>query len=148
MAKKHIWAACAVVGAALLLVGYGLQADEFTDKDVERWLGLVSDANPGVRLSALIELEGNREERVTEKVREALADSDSVVRAQAAKMAGERMDIGALPALVGLLSDANTRVRFIAYRALVAIAEMDFGYDPTDPEEERLDGILKRICPS
>ena len=39
MAKKHIWAACAVVGAALLLVGYGLQADEFTDKDEERWQG-------------------------------------------------------------------------------------------------------------
>ena len=39
MAKKHIWAACAVLGAALLLVGYGLQADEFTDKDAERWQG-------------------------------------------------------------------------------------------------------------
>jgi len=39
MAKKQIWAACAVVGAALLLVGYGLQADEFTDKDEERWQG-------------------------------------------------------------------------------------------------------------
>ena len=39
MAKKHIWAACAVVGAALLLVGYGLQADEFTEADVERWQG-------------------------------------------------------------------------------------------------------------
>ncbi len=39
MANKHIWAACAVVGAALLLVGFGLQADEFTDKDVERWQG-------------------------------------------------------------------------------------------------------------
>ena len=39
MAKKNIYAACAVVGAALLLVGYGLHADEFTDKDVERWQG-------------------------------------------------------------------------------------------------------------
>ena len=39
MAKKTVWAACAVVGAALLLVGYGLQADEFTDKDEERWQG-------------------------------------------------------------------------------------------------------------
>ena len=39
MAKKHIWAVCAVVGAALLLVGYGLQADEFTDQDEERWQG-------------------------------------------------------------------------------------------------------------
>jgi cytochrome c len=39
MAKKQIWAACAVVGAALILVGYGLQADEFTDEDVDRWQG-------------------------------------------------------------------------------------------------------------
>jgi cytochrome c len=39
MAKKHVSAACAVVGAALFLVGYGLQADEFTDADLERWQG-------------------------------------------------------------------------------------------------------------
>ena len=39
MAKKQIWAACAVVGAAVILVGYGLQADEFTDEDVARWQG-------------------------------------------------------------------------------------------------------------
>ena len=39
MAKKQIWAACAVVGAALILVGYGLQADEFTDEDVACWQG-------------------------------------------------------------------------------------------------------------
>ena len=39
MTKRHIWAACAVIAAALFLVGYGLQADEFTDKDVERWQG-------------------------------------------------------------------------------------------------------------
>ena len=39
MGTKHIFAACAVVAAALLLVGYGLQADEFTDTDEERWQG-------------------------------------------------------------------------------------------------------------
>jgi thiosulfate dehydrogenase len=39
MAKKHIFAACAVVGTALLLVGLGLHADEFTEQDVERWQG-------------------------------------------------------------------------------------------------------------
>ena len=39
MSKKHLAVACLVVGAALALVGYGLQADEFTDEDVERWQG-------------------------------------------------------------------------------------------------------------
>ena len=40
MIKRNIIVvACAVVGLALGLVGYGLQADEFTDKDVERWQG-------------------------------------------------------------------------------------------------------------
>lgn len=39
MSKKHLAVACLIVGAALALVGYGLQADEFTDQDVERWQG-------------------------------------------------------------------------------------------------------------
>lgn len=39
MSRKSIIVACAVVGLALGLVGYGLQADEFTEKDVERWQG-------------------------------------------------------------------------------------------------------------
>ncbi|HSN56881.1 MAG TPA: hypothetical protein VLT32_19580 [Candidatus Sulfomarinibacteraceae bacterium] len=39
MSKKHLAVACLVVGAALGLVGYGLQADEFSDEDVERWQG-------------------------------------------------------------------------------------------------------------
>jgi thiosulfate dehydrogenase len=37
MRKRNIVVACLVIGAALGLVGYGLQADEFTDQDVERW---------------------------------------------------------------------------------------------------------------
>jgi thiosulfate dehydrogenase len=39
MSKKHLAVACLVVGAALALVGYGLQADEFSDEDAERWQG-------------------------------------------------------------------------------------------------------------
>jgi len=39
MNTRNIVVACAVVGTALGLVGYGLQADEFTDQDVERWQG-------------------------------------------------------------------------------------------------------------
>jgi len=37
MRKRNIVVACLVIGAALGLVGYGLQADEFTDQDVDRW---------------------------------------------------------------------------------------------------------------
>ena len=37
--KKHTWIGGAVVAAALVMVGYGLQADEFTQDDVERWHG-------------------------------------------------------------------------------------------------------------
>lgn len=39
MKRTHISAGLAVVGTALLLVGYGLQADEFTQTDVDRWQG-------------------------------------------------------------------------------------------------------------
>jgi cytochrome c len=37
MTRKHVWISLAVVGAALAVVGVSLQADEFTDTDVERW---------------------------------------------------------------------------------------------------------------
>ncbi len=39
MTKKNIWIVCSIVVATSLLVGYGLQADEFTDEEVERWEG-------------------------------------------------------------------------------------------------------------
>jgi thiosulfate dehydrogenase len=39
MSKRNVIVACAVVGLALGLVGYGLHADEFTDADVARWQG-------------------------------------------------------------------------------------------------------------
>ena len=39
MTKKNIWIACAVVVAGLLLAGYSLQADEFSDVEVEHWQG-------------------------------------------------------------------------------------------------------------
>jgi len=37
MRRKHVWISLAVVAAALAVVGVSLQADEFTDTDVERW---------------------------------------------------------------------------------------------------------------
>ena len=39
MTRKHVWISLAVVGATLAVVGVSLQANEFTDTDVERWQG-------------------------------------------------------------------------------------------------------------
>jgi cytochrome c len=39
MTKKHLWFSFAVVIALLAVVGVSIQADEFTDTDVERWQG-------------------------------------------------------------------------------------------------------------
>ena len=39
MRRKYVWISLAVVAAALTVVGISLQADEFTDTDVERWQG-------------------------------------------------------------------------------------------------------------
>ncbi len=39
MTRKYVWISLAVVAAALAVVGVSLQADEFTDSDVERWQG-------------------------------------------------------------------------------------------------------------
>ena len=39
MFKKNLLVAIGLVATALILVGYGLQADEFTDTDLQRWEG-------------------------------------------------------------------------------------------------------------
>ena len=39
MSKKQLLVGCVLAGSALFMVGYGLQADEFTDTDVDRWQG-------------------------------------------------------------------------------------------------------------
>ena len=39
MFRKNTWVAICLVATALFMVGYGLQADEFTDTDLERWQG-------------------------------------------------------------------------------------------------------------
>jgi hypothetical protein len=109
--------------------------------ELEIWLPLVEDADPGVRLSALVALEDSGDERVTAAAIEALADPDSLVRAQAAQMLGARREERAAKGLIDLLEDANVRVRAVAVKALEAIAGSDFGYDPTDPEEERKKAI-------
>ena len=37
MAKKYVWISLAAVVAVLTVIGVSLQADEFSDTDVERW---------------------------------------------------------------------------------------------------------------
>jgi thiosulfate dehydrogenase len=37
MARKHLWITLAAVVATLTVIGVSLQADEFTDADVQRW---------------------------------------------------------------------------------------------------------------
>ena len=37
MAKKHLWISLVVVVAMLTVIGVSLQADEFSDTDVDRW---------------------------------------------------------------------------------------------------------------
>ena len=39
MSKKNLPVAICLVAAAMILVGYGLQADEFTQTDLDRWQG-------------------------------------------------------------------------------------------------------------
>jgi hypothetical protein len=111
------------------------------DALLETWLPLVEDPDPGVRLSALVALEASRDERVTSAALEALEDPDSLVRAQAVQMLGERKEEKASPGLIGSLSDTSVRVRAVAEKALTAIAGTDYGYDPTDPEEQRKKAI-------
>jgi HEAT repeats len=105
--------------------------------DVETWLPLTADDDPGVRLSALVALEPVRDDRVLAAARTALTDSDPVVKAQAAKMVGDRMDDASVPDLIVLLMDHNARVRVVSHRALETIAGLDLEFEATDSEEAR-----------
>ncbi len=112
--------------------------------DPEAWLGLLEDADPGVRLSALVALEGEDDPRVAERCLALLGDPDGAVRAQAAAMLGSRRDERAVGALLDLLTEPDAAVRASAHRALAAIAgqSLDF-YDPADPEEARVAGAAR-----
>jgi hypothetical protein len=105
--------------------------------DLASWLPLLDDDDPGVRFSALVKLEGSRDERVEKRTREMLEDADPDIRVQAARMVGARHDLRAVPALTKLLEDDNLQVRSVAYDALRGIAGPIEGYDPMDPAEAR-----------
>lgn len=104
---------------------------------VEVWLGLLEHEDAGVRLSALVALEGEEDERVAVAILAALADEDPAIRAQAAAMAGVRGLTKGLPVLLLLLEDDSVHVRQAAAQAFSAISGKNFGFEATDPEEER-----------
>ncbi|MCU0727508.1 MAG: HEAT repeat domain-containing protein [Planctomycetes bacterium] len=106
--------------------------------DPEPWLDLLADPDPGVRLSALVALAPVEDPRVATEAIRLLADSDAVVRGEAAKLVGDRREAAGIPGLLLLLSDGSARVRARAHRALEAISGRDLaGYDPVAPEAER-----------
>jgi hypothetical protein len=106
--------------------------------DPGSWLELLSDPDPGVRLSALVALESVMDPRVNSEAVRLLGDADAVVRGEAAKIVGDRAELRGVPGLLGLLSDASVRVRSCAHRALEAISGRALpAYDPLAPEAER-----------
>ena len=56
--------------------------------------------------------------KVLTSLRALMTDSDPVIRAAAAKVAGERGDVAAIPQLRELIKDASPRVRYFAVMAL------------------------------
>jgi hypothetical protein len=105
--------------------------------DVETWIPFAADPDAGVRLSALVALEPSRDPRVLLAARAALADSDAVVRAQAARMLADRDDQESVPALIDLLLDRNARVRVVAHRALETLTGLELSFDSADSEDTR-----------
>jgi hypothetical protein len=115
------------------------------EEDIEFLLGLTGDADPGKRLSALVELTKSGDPRVPPKAIEALADPDMHVRAQAASLLGARKVREGVPKLIERLSDEQVIVRASAHRALKSISGKEFGYDPTDdaPAREKAIGLWR-----
>ncbi len=60
----------------------------------------------------------SQSEEVLKSLRGLLSDSDPVIRAAAAKVAGERGDIAAIPRLRELIKDESPRVRYFAVMSL------------------------------
>ena len=77
-------------------------------------------ANPLARLHGLWGLwqMSRKDLTVLKAVAELLTDADAEVRAQAAKICGDRRHADAAPQLLGLLDDASPRVKFFAAQAL------------------------------
>jgi len=105
--------------------------------DLETWLPFAADPDAGVRLSALVALEPSRDPRVLTAARQALDDSDAIVRAQAAKMLADRDDQESVPALIDLLQDRNSRVRVVAHRALETLTGLELNFDGADSDAVR-----------
>jgi HEAT repeat protein len=107
----------------------------------ETWLGLAESEDAGLRLSALLALEGMPDDRIPPLVERSLSDREAVIRAQAAKMAGGLGLAGCLGRLLRLLEDESDHVRSVADFAIEEIAGGDFGFEATDPEEKRREAI-------
>jgi hypothetical protein len=110
--------------------------------DVDTALGLLERDAPLTRLSALAELEGVDDPRVTKAVVTSLYDGDPSVRAKAVEMTGRRKVRTAVPRLVQLLEE-DLAIRKRANEALIAITGIDFQFDPTEPDEKKREEAIQ-----
>ncbi|MCP4890153.1 MAG: c-type cytochrome [Planctomycetaceae bacterium] len=97
--------------------------------DVETLTGVLNDAEAGKwkRLHAIwgidqiARVEPERRELLLAAIRPLLNDEDATLRAAAAKMAGERLDVTSTETLQGLMSDTSDRVRYFACLSLAKL---------------------------
>jgi hypothetical protein len=109
--------------------------------DLELLLPLVTDPDPGARITALIKLAAFPDPRVDEYALTALADPDPRVRFEAALLLGRRKNRSAVPKLLDLLSDESDLARHAAHRALCGISGEAIAYEPTQPADVRAAGV-------
>ncbi len=99
--------------------------------DVETLLSVMADGNVGTwgRLHALwgadqvARWESDRRQPISEAVRLLLVEQDPILRAAAAKVAGEQLDVQATGRLRTLLTDSSHRVRYFACMALAKLQD-------------------------
>lgn len=120
-------------------------SSKFATEAAERQIKRLSDADPGVRLDAILELASLPPDEAAPGLLRALDDPDPFLRASAATAAGKCGHESLMQPLLNKLGDPEQRVRRAVARALGRIVQSEQFYLFEDLSEEQLQNLRRAI---
>ncbi|MDA0947551.1 MAG: HEAT repeat domain-containing protein [Planctomycetota bacterium] len=105
--------------------------------DWQRFVGDLTDPNPGLRLDAVYALGDSKDAAVVPHLEGMLEDGDLFVRMATCRVLMELGARSAVPGLINALGDEQSAVREAAMVALRELTGRNFRFDPVSPQAER-----------
>lgn len=105
--------------------------------DWQRFVGDLTDPNPGLRLDAVYALGDSKDAAVVPHLQGMLEDGDLFVRMATCRVLMELGARSAVPGLIDALGDEQSAVREAAMVALRELTGRNFRFDPVSPQAER-----------